>query len=74
MISANDDERHLRIRPNDFDALVMLMEKQDVRINAEQNSSNAKTESIIFLKERNIRSISEQKNQIHVLRSERNAL
>lgn len=41
---------------------------------AEQNSSNAKTESIIFLKERNISSISEQKNQFHVLRSERNAL
>ena len=41
---------------------------------AEQNSSNAKTESIIFLKAHNIRSISEQKNQIHVLRSERNTL
>ena len=41
---------------------------------AEQNSSNAKTESIIFLKAHNIRSISEQKNQFHVMRSERNAL
>ena len=41
---------------------------------AELNSSNVKTESIIFLKVYNIGSISEQKNQFHVLRSERNAL
>ena len=37
---------------------------------AEQNSSNAKTESIILLIEHNIRSISIQEIKIHVLRSE----
>ncbi len=41
---------------------------------AERNNIDAKAQSIIYLKEHNIGSISELENQIHVLRSERNAL
>ena len=48
----------------DVDEKAGCLNKRDMNIGmlcAEQNNSNAKTESVIFLKEHNTRSISEQK-------------